>query len=157
MMMADDLAARLPSLMPSAVALVEEEERTALRAGDALSARALALARAGGVQHPERIRLHEVTQFPQPDTPALRAAILQAGLLGPGMMGITLGYAVVVRRGFAEDPRLLNREFRHVYQYERLGDVSAFLPVYLAQIVRTGYDNAPLEIDARAHERGWVS
>jgi hypothetical protein len=34
----------------------------------------------------------------------------------------------------------------------RTGSVSAFLLVYLQQIVTYGYQNAPLEVDARDHE-----
>jgi hypothetical protein len=50
------------------------------------------------------------------------------------------------------DPRLLRHEFRHVHQYEMAGSIIAFLPVYLGQIVQFGYRDAPLEVDARAHE-----
>lgn len=81
----------------------------------------------------------------------MRAAALQTGLLGPGMVGLTLGYSVIVRHGH-DTTRLLSHEFRHVYQYESAGSIAAFLPLYLQQIVEFGYDNAPLEIDARLHE-----
>ncbi|MES9834713.1 MAG: hypothetical protein ABW139_20975 [Candidatus Thiodiazotropha sp. DIVDIV] len=39
-----------------------------------------------------------------------------------------------------------------VFQYETLGSIEKFLPVYTQQIVEYGYENAPLEVDARAHE-----
>ena len=74
------------------------------------------------------------------------------GLLGPNMVGLTLGYAVLVCRGHEATPRLLSHEFRHVHQYEIAGSIAAFLPGYLHQIVAYGYANAPLEIDARNHE-----
>ena len=67
------------------------------------------------------------------------------------MVGLTLGYSVFVCTGHV-NPRLLRHEFRHVYQYEQAGSISAFLPVYLGQIVRIGYRDAPFEVDARAHE-----
>jgi len=79
-------------------------------------------------------------------------AALGTGLLGPGMVGLTLGYGVYICRGHGT-VRLLSHEFRHVYQYERAGSIAAFLPVYLHQIATVGYYNAPFEIDARAHER----
>jgi hypothetical protein len=41
---------------------------------------------------------------------------------------------------------------RHVYQYEMLGSINGFLPVYLQQIVEYGYYDAPLESDARDNE-----
>jgi len=39
-----------------------------------------------------------------------------------------------------------------VYQYEQHGSIAAFLPVYLSQVLEVGYQDAPLERDARAHE-----
>ena len=68
------------------------------------------------------------------------------------MVGLTLGYGVYVCHGHGSI-RLLSHEFRHVYQYEHAGSIAAFLPAYLQQIVTVGYNNAPLEVDARAHER----
>jgi hypothetical protein len=49
-------------------------------------------------------------------------------------------------------PRLLAHEFRHLYQVEQAGSLAAFLPAYLQQIAEVGYDCAPYELDARAHE-----
>jgi hypothetical protein len=76
---------------------------------------------------------------------------LETGLLGPTMVGLTLGYAVYICHGH-ETTRLLSHEFRHVYQYEAAGSVASFLPVYLRQIVDYSYDRAPFEVDALAHE-----
>ena len=87
-----------------------------------------------------------------PEDPELRVAALQTGLLGPHMAGLTLGYSVFARRGHVTW-RLLSHEFRHVFQYEQAGSITAFLPVYLQQIVQVGYANASIEIDARAHEQ----
>jgi len=72
-------------------------------------------------------------------------------MLGPDMAGLTLGYGIYVRHGH-DTLRLLSHEFRHVYQYEAAGSIAAFLPGYLQQIVTVGYDDAPLEVDARVHE-----
>jgi hypothetical protein len=66
---------------------------------------------------------------------------------------LTLGYSVLVCRGH-ETTRLLSHEFRHVHQYESVGSISAFLPLYLQQIVEFGYDDAPFEADARSCESG---
>ena len=67
------------------------------------------------------------------------------------MVGLTLGYSIFIVNGHVND-RLLSHELRHVQQYERAGSIAAFLPTYLSQIVDLGYENAPFEIDARAHE-----
>lgn len=48
--------------------------------------------------------------------------------------------------------RLASHECRHVVQYEEAGSIAAFLPGYLKQLADVGYENAPYEIDAKAHE-----
>jgi len=87
-----------------------------------------------------------------PDGPDLRQAAVQTGLLGPDMVGLTLGYSVFICLcdGGA---RLLSHELRHVYQYEEAGGIAKFLPRYLKEIVEFGYRNAPLELEAIGHEQ----
>jgi hypothetical protein len=150
-----DLGALLPALLPRAVAWAEAQSQSILEEGTALSAAELALARSVGVRSPELIRVGVVDRIPLPYDVRLRAAAHQAGLLAPGTLGLTLGYAVLVRRGHEARPRLLSHEFRHVYQYECAGSIASFLPVYLREIVAFGYADAPSEIDARTHEREW--
>jgi len=48
--------------------------------------------------------------------------------------------------------RYLAHECRHVYQYEAVGSIAAFLAVYLEQIAKVGYWDAPFQQDARSHE-----
>ncbi|HYE36145.1 hypothetical protein [Methylocaldum sp.] len=147
-----DLATALPALLPRAVAWAEVQSQQALRYGTRLNSQGSALASRVGVQRPEHIRVAIVAALPFPEDPELRAAALETGLLGPGMVGLTLGYAVFVCQGHEADSRLLSHEFRHVYQYEAAGSIQQFLPVYLSQMVEFGYEHAPLEVDARAHE-----
>ena len=129
----------------------EGEADRALREGEPLSPELRILAETAGVRRPERIRLLVADALPEPGDPALSAAARRAGLLGPGMIGLTLGYAVFIRRG-RDSRRTLSHELRHVHQYEAAGGIAPFLPLYLAQIIEVGYDAAPLEADARAHE-----
>jgi hypothetical protein len=147
-----NLQALLPTLLPRAIDWAEAQATQAAQSGVALTERGLEIARAVGVSHPERIRVAIVDALPLPDDPGLSAAAIHAGLLGPNMGALTLGYSVFVIRG-QETVRLLSHEFRHVYQYEQAGSIAAFLPGYLQQIVTVGYANAPLELDARAHEQ----
>lgn len=109
------------------------------------------MARKVGVYAADRIRIQSCEHLPLPLDPLLQAAAIQAGLLGPSMVGLTLGHSVFIRMGH-ESPRLLAHEFRHVFQMEQYGSIAAFLPVYLQQVITVGYENAPFEIDARAHE-----
>ena len=150
-----DLRQALPALLPAAIAWAEARAKQAAEAGIALTAAEQEIARRVGVSQPARVRIETVEQLPMPEDPALRAAGLAAGLLGPGMVGLTLGHSIFLRRGTRDQRqhrRLLSHELRHVYQYERYGSIAAFLRVYLTQIVEVGYANAPLEADARAHE-----
>ncbi len=149
--MAFDLRNALPSLLPGAIAWAEARSQEAAAAGRGLNEREVAIARVVGVQHPERIRVTVVDIFPLPEDNNLRVAAIQTGLLGPDTAGLTLGYAVLVRRGHESD-RLLAHEFRHVYQYEKAGSIAEFLPQYLKQIVDFGYADSPFEVDARVHE-----
>ena len=154
--MALDLTAALPRLLPRAIAWAEAREAEVLNSGTALSPNGgLALAQAVGVRHPDLIRVSLVDHIPLPDDPELREATLEAGLLGPDTLGITFGYAIYVRSDH-DAAGLLWHECRHVHQYEEAGSIADFLPVYLKQIVEFGYDSAPLEVDARAHERDGV-
>lgn len=146
-----DLRAALPTLLPRAIAWAQARSREVQIHGTLLTREELALARLVGVARPELIRKAAVRRLPVPEDPQLRAAAVQAGLLGPDATGLTLGYAVLVVKG-CETTRLLSHEFRHVHQYEVAGSIEAFLPAYLAQIVDTGYADAPFERDAREHE-----
>lgn len=148
-----DLRSALPLLTPKAIAWAESQSANALSAGRALDQRFISVAQSVGVASPERIRILDVPHLPMPDDPQLKQAALATGLLGPNMVGLTLGHAVFVCPGYGQDVRLLSHEFRHVHQYEQAGSIAAFLPTYLQQIVTVGYHNAPFEIDARAHER----
>jgi hypothetical protein len=150
-----DLRQALPALLPAAIAWAEARAKKAAEVGSALTPAEQEIARQVGVSQTARVRAEFVDELPLPEDPALRAAGLAAGLLGPGMVGLTLGHSIFIRRGkrdHREHRRLLSHELRHVHQYEQHGSIAAFLRVYLRQIVEIGYANAPLEADARAHE-----
>ena len=146
-----DLASVLPILLPRAIAWANARSAEVLENGAPLTESGLRLARAVGVSRPERIRLSSVPSLPLPDDPELREVAIETGLLGPGMIGLTLGYGIYVCDGHL-DNRLISHECRHVFQYEAAGSIEAFLPDYLQQIAVYGYADAPFEIDAREHE-----
>lgn len=150
-MAAMDLIQLVPQLMPQAVDWVEAESTRVAAAGIPLGELGLKLANKVGVGLPELIRIEFVDEFPLPDDPLLKNFALQVGFFGPQMAGVTYGHSVLIRRGEAS-VRLFSHEFRHVQQYETFGSIGAFLNEYLRQIVEIGYDEAPLEKDARDHE-----
>ena len=153
--MADEFNLRdvLPLLLPGAIAWAESRSLEVSQQGSALNEDGIAIAGQVGVQRPELVRIALVDSLPLPEEANLKAAALQTGLLGPGMVGLTLGYSVFICHGH-QTRRLLSHELRHVYQYEAHGSIAEFLPVYLQQIADVGYANAPFEIDARGHEQG---
>jgi hypothetical protein len=147
-----DLLRELPRLLPGAIAWAEARAKRAAEVGSPLTADELDMARAVGVTKPEIVRIETVgDRLPMPDDPTLQAAAIQAGLLGPGMVGLTLGHSIFICKG-CKTHRLVSHELRHVFQYEQHGSIAGFLPVYLGQVLQVGYENAAFEMDARAHE-----
>lgn len=142
----------LAKLAPGAIAWAEHESAAVAAKGIAPTPAQVALARKVGVKQPERIRIQVVDQFPLPDQPEVKAAALRIGLATPGIIGLTLGHSVMVRRGYEKDARLLSHEFRHVAQYEQRGGIAPFLAQHLRDLAQYGYEDSPFEVDARAHE-----
>ena len=146
-----ELLRLLPALLPLAITWGHDQSARIARLGSALSADEIDVARRVGVREPERIRVLQVPTVPMPYSLALRAAAIQAGMFGPHVHGMTLGYGVFVAAEHTST-KLLSHEFRHVAQCEQAGSLDNFLTEYLTQIVTVGYDDAPFEVDARAHE-----
>jgi hypothetical protein len=147
-----DSAIPLARILPKAIAWAEARAAEILTSGVPLSDSGRMLAHLSGVNRPDRVRVAEVASIPLPEDPELQEATLAAGLLGPDTIGLTLGYGIYVRQG-QSSKRLISHECRHVHQYEEAGSIAAFLPQYLEQILSVGYEAAPFEVDARAHER----
>ena len=147
-----NLSVRLPQLLAAAVGWAERRANRAQEVGVRLTPDEIALARAVGVAKPELVRIEMVgDRLPMPEDSELQAAAVEAGLLGPGMVGLTLGHSIFICRGH-KTRRLLSHELRHVHQYEQCGSIAAFLPLYLLQVIENGYRDAPFERDARAYE-----
>lgn len=146
------LDALLFPLWLAAVWWVRRRQSDILQRGLALTPQQLALARAVGVQHAERVRVMTATPIPLPLPPMARRVAHQVGWISPHIAGMTLGYGIVVRNDCWGDASLLAHELAHVAQYERLGGISGFLRHYLRECVWPGYPSGPLELEARAAE-----
>jgi hypothetical protein len=138
-------------LLPKAIVWATERATEVAKIGRPLDDEGIAIARRVGVADPVAVRIKLVERLPVPRDPQLHQAALLAGLIGPQMAGITFGHSIYICIAH-NSVRLLSHECRHVHQYEHAGSIAGFLRVYLPQIVNYGYANAPLEIDARAHE-----
>ena len=147
------LAAQLSVMAPRVVAWAEKLSADGRARGAALESSQLRIARASGVRDPEKIRVVVVDRIPLPDEPELKAAALKVGLSPASALGMTVGYTVVVVRGYEDNVRLLSHEFRHVAQYEACGGIAPFLAMHLADLAAFGYEDSPFEVDARAHEQ----
>jgi len=145
-----DIRQNLPSILPKAIAWAEIQQAEILKSGTPLDANQLALARAAGVAHPERIRLVLTDRIPQPDDPLLNQTANELGLLSETTLGVALGYGIFIKTDCLPH-QILSHECRHVFQYEQAGSLAAFITEYLRQFVMFGYRNAPFEIDARQH------
>jgi len=62
--------------------------------------------------------------------------------------GITLPWAIYLLPDYMEDQGLIKHELVHVAQIKRMGMVKFYL-TYLAQWLRYGYHDMPLEREAR--------
>lgn len=149
--MAFNLALALPLILPRAVEWAERHAAQIAASGEPLDELGLSLARRVGVLQAERVRILRVQSVALPGDPLLRQVALFTGFLGPDTLGLTLGHSIYLCRG-ERSARLVSHELRHVQQYERAGSIARYLPIYLRQIVEHGYEDAPFEVDARAHE-----
>ncbi|MBI3229716.1 MAG: hypothetical protein HYZ45_05925 [Burkholderiales bacterium] len=117
--------------------------------GFALNAEEVAIAKRVGVQSPESVRIMIVPRIPTPEAPCLQPLLIATNFTN--MAGMTLGRGIYIASGHLTT-RLLSHELRHAAQYEQFGSIDAFMAEYVSQVVRHGYVQSPLEIDARAHE-----
>lgn len=141
--------ALLAEIVPKAIAWAKDQSQGVLASGLPLTQSGVELARRVGVQEPERVRIAWVGQLPVPSDPEFQPLLDRTGIAG--MAGLTLGHAIFMVPT-RTDIGLLAHELRHVHQYEQLGGIDGFMTVYLEQVARLGYDDAPLEIDAYEHE-----
>lgn len=139
------------TILPAAIEWAERTATWAATRGRGLTSRGLTIAEKVGVERPGDVRLLIVDSLPVPEGEPLRSYALRSGLLGPDTQALTIGSAILVRKG-ALTTRVLSHELRHVHQYERFGSIEAFLWQYLRQIATFGYADAPLEREARLHE-----
>ncbi len=143
-----DLKTVVPLLLPRAVQWVEEQERDILTSGRVLRPDEIVTARAVGVSQSEKIRIKSVSAIPAPQDSLLAEAAVQAGLRWASMAGMTLFYGIFIREG-TYSRELLAHECRHVHQYEQRGSITNFLQEYLSQALAWGYEDSPLEKEAR--------
>jgi hypothetical protein len=135
-------------LLPLAVEWTVEQESMVLKSGEPLNQVEIDYACRVGVLHPEKVRLLKVPAMPRPTHPVLRQVADSTGLLGPGIAGLTLRYAIFVRNDYWRQIQLVVHELVHTHQYERLGGFEPFLRQYLTECFTVVYPNGALEQEA---------
>jgi len=151
--MPGNLIDRLPHLLPLAIDWAQKMERYCLGHGKPLADWQQADAQDVGVIDLRKVRICLVDHVPLPGHHELMTAAEEIRFLGPGTLGLTLGYGIFICKSHTGLRWLLRHELRHVAQSEKAGGLDRFLFEYLGQIARVGYERAPLEVDARSCEQ----
>ena len=137
----------LREVLPQAIDWVRSQERKYIPEGQHLTDQETAIAKTMGVLQPDQIRIILTEHFPMPAAQPLRDELISLGFDSTKLIGLTLGYAILVNPKEYQGKWLLSHEFVHVTQYERMG-LEKFLGHYLLGLKRFGYARAPLEVEA---------
>ena len=102
-----------------------------------------------GIKNIDRIRVLKVNAIrPLPDE---LQEIAELYLNTDNSAGITFGHVIFTIKNCDFYNELVKHELIHVLQVERCGGLEKFLQEYISQVLLHGYENAPMEIEARNH------
>ncbi len=141
-------------LVPLAAEWVRREERKILRDGVPLSPESLMDASRMGVAHPEKIRLMNVERIPVLNGAFISWLSRLVPAISSHTVGLSLRYGIYIRSRHWGDRHLIAHECVHTGQYERHGDIGAFLRAYFTECIEVGYPDAPLEQEAIVRSAG---
>ena len=127
----------IPLIRPLVIWWAVRRSKEVQVSGRPLNSAEIELARRMGVSNPEQVRILEVSSFPFP----IKLAV----------SGLTLGHSIYIREGYLAT-WLLSHELAHVTQYERFGSISAFIKEYINQVIKYGYYDMPLEVEAQKQQ-----
>jgi Domain of unknown function (DUF4157) len=142
------LLAEIQVLIPVLVEWAERMEAKALTAGTPLNDQLKNTAKRLGIRQPDAVRVLVVQNIPEPENHRIVELSERFGLSFSGSAGMTLGHAIFVLGSSANDQRVLTHELVHVRQYEDMENISPYLNGYVQQIVVSGYQNMPFEVEA---------
>jgi hypothetical protein len=136
-------------IAPATSRWAAEQERHILAEGMPLDRDGFAFALELEIPEPERIRVLAVKSVPLPAPRPLVKLASRWGLPLFEPAGMALGRGIYLLDGHS---RVLRHELVHVAQYQRLGGIGPFISRYLTECLVHGYQDAPLEAEARAKE-----
>ena len=90
---------------------------------------------------------HELTMTPRPAPHIIRWFLRRTGFAGICLPPV----GIYILAEHLASQRLIRHEQAHWRQWQRMGTVR-FYVTYIWQVLRHGYRNAPMEIEARAAE-----
>lgn len=137
-------------ILPFAWWWLRRNEKIALRLGRQLNQEELQWADLLEIQHPQKIRVLNVTRMPSPVPVFIENFMRKRGFPVGNAAGMCMRYGIYVVEKYSHSKTLLAHELVHTHQFERLGGVWLFLRQYLYQTLLLGYINAPLEHEADA-------
>lgn len=140
--------AEIPTLLPILIEWAERMEQKALAEGVALNKILRDTAVILRIKDIDAVRILAVQSIPKPENRRIIDLAATLGLSFSNSEGMTFGHAVFVIRSQAQNNPLLTHELVHVRQYEQEGTIARYLPVYVEQLIRFGYQNMPLETEA---------
>lgn len=101
-----------------------------------------------GVRDPSAVRVVVTPRLPLPGPHWLHRIAARLGFPATECIGLCLGHTVFLHPSWCR-PAVLAHELVHTAQCERLGGLRPFLHRYLAECLSHGYEEAPLEQEAR--------
>lgn len=125
------------------------QEKRILRQGRPLTAEELSFAVRLGIREPLRVKLLAVPRIPLPIPFRLVAWLRRhfSSLVDPA--GMTLGHGIFMDAAYAYCTEIIFHELVHVRQHETHHGHLLFMWRYLYECMAIGYEDAPLEREAR--------
>lgn len=134
--------------LPTVVNWVTSQEAHILQYGQELTVNQKIDAYLIGIKNIHQVRILEVENMPMPQNTTIQQLGTSIGLLSGRTIGVSYGYGIYIKKGYANSRQLIAHELVHTLQYERIGGIAAFLEQYILECVEVGYPNGSLEIEA---------
>lgn len=143
-------------VLPQYIAWASDTETAGLKTGVPLDEKQLVIANEIGIKKPEKVRLVYVDEVPFPYENVVLKVVGEAlGFIGEGIINNAqvFGYSIYIRKGYQLTTPNLAHELVHVLQIER-SSLAKVVTQHFADLVKYGYENSPLEVEAlRAEEK----
>lgn len=97
----------------------------------------------------DKVYILEVAKVPSGLPPFIEKWLQRMHFPAGNAAGMSMRYGIYIDKSYRSNIELIRHELVHTAQYEHLGSLRKFLQLYIYQMMALGYQNAPLEMDAR--------